>query len=438
MNAFSLAWKNIVFYKYQSFISILLLGLGVGIVSLLISFDQEMNDKLQRNVKGIDLVVGAKGSPLQIILANVYHADAPTGNIPIKAVKMLEKHPQIKKIIKLAYGDSYKSFRILGTEHSYIEHYEGELQEGRLWKRKLEATIGSKAAKELNLKVGDTFHGMHGEVAGGHVHDEFSYKVVGILKPSGTVLDQLLLTNVATVWAVHGDKSEDGEHGPYCNHDHEKDHKYEPDDHAQHNHDRDHDHGEHEASSNHQTPPVSGEELTGLLMELRGAAAHVDIPKLIDQNTSMKTARPGLQIPLLLEKVNFGQRALKWLGGVIILLASISVFFSMIGNIRKRKYDIAILRTVGQSKSKVFAILLSEGLTLSILGYLAGLIISKSLLLGVSQLLDSSYNYSISNFGISIEEVFLLLLSLMVGLLASLVPAFMAYKTDIPKTLSNG
>lgn len=127
MNILTLAWRNIISNPLNLLMSIILFGLGVGLISFLLLFNTQLKDKFDKNLAEIDLVVGAKGSPLQMILCNMYHIDNPTGNIPIKNAAPLLKdlHPLIKKAIPLSLGDNYKSYRIVGSNHDIVELYGG-------------------------------------------------------------------------------------------------------------------------------------------------------------------------------------------------------------------------------------------------------------------------------------------------------------------------
>ena len=174
MNILTLAWRNIISNPLNLLMSIILFGLGVGLISFLLLFNTQLKDKFDKNLAEIDLVVGAKGSPLQMILCNMYHIDNPTGNIPIKNAAPLLKdlHPLIKKAIPLSLGDNYKSYRIVGSNHDIVELYGGKLKEGQLWKKDLEVTIGKSVADETGLKIGDTFSSAHGFVEDDHVHSQ--------------------------------------------------------------------------------------------------------------------------------------------------------------------------------------------------------------------------------------------------------------------------
>ena len=105
--------------------------------------------------------------------------------------------------IPLSYGGSYNGYRILGTTHQYLELYEANLEDGRFWNKSLEVVVGNTVAKVNQLKVGDTFYGTHGLSEGGHVHDEYNYEVVGVMNHSNSVIDNLIVSNLESVWLVH-------------------------------------------------------------------------------------------------------------------------------------------------------------------------------------------------------------------------------------------
>ena len=142
MRLIYIARKNLLAKPLQTALSTILLAFGVGMVSLMMLSEKQIKDQFERNIKDIDLVLGAKGSPLQLILANVYHIDAPTGNIDLEAAQEVIKHPYVEAGIPLAYGDNYMGYRIVGTEHSYPEHYSAELAEGQMWSEIFEVTVG--------------------------------------------------------------------------------------------------------------------------------------------------------------------------------------------------------------------------------------------------------------------------------------------------------
>ena len=169
MNIFKLSIKNLFYRPLSSLLSLLLLALGVSMISLLVLINSVVQDQMNNNLKGIDMVVGAKGSPLQLILSSVYHIDSPTGNISLKEARSIEKNPMVGNSIPLLYGDNYEGFRIVGTNEKFIELYNLSIENGSFWDNEFEVVVGKKIATKLNLKVGDTFVTSHGPVSYTHL-----------------------------------------------------------------------------------------------------------------------------------------------------------------------------------------------------------------------------------------------------------------------------
>ena len=185
--------------KLNTFLSILLTSLGVSIALLISQFSEHIDNRLKQDGKNIDIVVGAKGSPLQLVLSSLYHIDIPTGNIPYDKAKKIMKNPQVKTAIPLALGDNWKGYRIVGTSYDYLRQYDAELNLGKLWGKNFEVVVGSS----VNLNVNEQFIGSHGIIEGGSSHDNEKYLVVGELKETGSVLDRLILTSIDSVLSIH-------------------------------------------------------------------------------------------------------------------------------------------------------------------------------------------------------------------------------------------
>src|SRR5690606_301838 len=160
-------------------------------------------ERIDTNARGIDLVVGAKGSPMQLILCNIFHIDFPTGNIKLHEADRIAANRLVKQAIPMALGDSYRGYRIVGTTAAYAAHYGGELAQGTWWSAPMEVTIGSAVAQALDLSMNATFHSNHGLSNDGHAHEAHPFIVKGIMAPTQTVLDNLILTSVESIWHVH-------------------------------------------------------------------------------------------------------------------------------------------------------------------------------------------------------------------------------------------
>jgi len=183
MNAFLLALRTIRRRPLPAVLTVLLLALGIATVIVILLFQRELEDRLGRDARGIDLVVGAKGSGLQLVLSAVFHIDIPTGNVRLSELHDIARHPMVAAVIPLSLGDAFRGFRIAGTTHDYVRHYAGRLAAGRLWERSMEAVAGSQAARDADLGPGRSFIGSHGlEGDSGLHHGEHPYRVVGVLR----------------------------------------------------------------------------------------------------------------------------------------------------------------------------------------------------------------------------------------------------------------
>lgn len=432
MNLATIAWKNLWARPWATMISLLLLVLGVSIISLLIQLNSQLDDQFKKNIRGIDMVVGAKGSPLQLVLSSVYHIDNPTGNIPLSEAKALQKHPLVAKWIPMAYGDNFKGYRILGTEWTYVEHYEAELAEGSRWDHTFETVLGADVAERTGLKVGDSFFGAHGNVEDADVHDEHAYEVVGILKRSETVLDQLVLTDMSSVWDIHdhgeeeeGEEREEGNRGNTGNTGGEEEHD-------EHDHiegeDHDHDHEGHDHEE-------EDRDITAVLIKFKNPMAMMQLPRMINQETSMQAALTAIEVNRLFDLFAVGIATLRGIALAIVVISAISVFFSLYNSLRGRKYELALMRIMGAGRESLLLLILLEGLILALLGGIIGLIVSRGGMMILSGMAEEAYRYEFDWLKFLPQEGVLFIGTLIVGLLAALIPAISAYKTDISRTL---
>jgi putative ABC transport system permease protein len=411
-------------------LNLVVLALGVGTIVLLLLFSAELEERLTRDARGIDLVIGAKGSPLQLILASIYHADFPTGNIPLAEAERWARHPLVAEAIPLALGDSLAGFRIVGTEHGYVRHYAAELADGRLWQAPFEATLGALVAARTGLAVGDRFVGSHGLAPGGPAHGEHPYTVVGIMAPGASVLDRVVLTPVESVWLAHGIEPHE--------HDDEGGHDEHADEHEEHE----------EHTEEHDEEPVPGEiaapgggqrplEITALLIRYKSPVAAVQLPLLVNRESALQAASPAFETARLLSLVGIGADALRGFGLLLIATAGLSVFIALSNAMQERRYDLAVMRTLGASQRQLLTQPLLEGLLLAGGGALLGILLGHAVAEAVGRLLPEGRNIGLTGLAWRPEELYVLVLALLVGLVAALLPAIQAYRTDIAAVLAS-
>ncbi len=425
-----LAWKNLWFKPLNTVLSLVLLTASVAIISLLILLQEQFEKQFSSTIDGVDLVIGAQGSPLQLILSAVYQVDAPTGNISYKEAQVWMQHPFVKKAIPLAFGDNYRGFRIVGTTPDYLEKYTAKVATGKIFEKDFEVVVGSEIAKKLNLKVGDTFFGTHGDAQEGDVHEDFPYVVSGIASPTGKVVDNLILSTIQSAWAVHGDHGHDQEghvHDENCNHDHDDVSNNPAHGEEGHVHDEEdvHDHEE-------------DDQITAVLIQFKNKMGLFSWPRMIAQNTKMQAALPAIEVNRLFSLFGFGLQALAYLAYGIMLISGISIFIALYNRLKERKYEFALLRVSGATRMQLLVLVLLESLLLCVLGFLLGTSIGRIALWFISSTTDEQFKMAFNPLTIIWEkEGILFLVTIFVGILAALIPAVKAYTLNISKTLTN-
>ncbi len=397
MKTLTLAWTYLWSRPLAAALNLLLLSLGLASISFLLLVSHQLDKAFERDLQGIDLVVGAKGSPMQLILSGVFHIDVPPGNVPLKAVLELEKHPLVAQVIPLSLGDSFQGFRIVGSSHDYITHYRGQLAQGQLWTQPMQVVLGAISARKLGMNVGQTFVGSHGLSAGGRAHGENLYTVVGILAPSGSVLDRLILTDSASVWQVHQ------EHGPVT------------DDELSHVNER--------------------REVTMALLRYKTPLAALSLPRYVNGNTGMQAAAPALEITRLLSMLGLGTDVLRAFAAVLLLTAGLSVFIALWSAVRERRGDLALLRMLGAPPIKLAALLLLEALWLGLLAAALGLLAGQGMATALGWLLRLDNSLFVGGMVWPSELWLVPAMALGVSTLAALLPALGAYRISVLELL---
>ena len=347
VNALLLGLRTIRRRPLPAVLTVLLLMLGIATVVVLLLFERALENRLGRDARGIDLVVGAKGSGLQLVLSSVFHIDVPTGNVPLAELRDIARHPMVASVIPLSLGDAYRGFRIVGTTPAYVDHYAGRLSEGRIWDRSMEAVLGSRAARETGLRTGSSFIGAHGlEGDSGFHHDEDPYRVVGVLRETGTVLDRLILVNTASVWEVHAVHGAAAGAVPAA--------------------------GElQDESGAYGLPPGDG-EITVMLVRYRTPVAAISLPRAINSGTVLQAASPAQETARLFYLVGTGLDAFRAFAGVLIAASALSLFIALWHAMHEQRYDLAVMRTLGASRGRILRFVLVQGAVLGVAGTALG------------------------------------------------------------------
>ncbi len=413
--------------------------LSISLATCILQIKNQLNQHLESNIKPFDMVIGAKGSPLQLVLSSVLHIDNPTGNILLKDALKISKNPMIKEVIPVSYGDNYKGYKILGTYDTYLQQYGAELREGKLFEKSFEVVLGNYAAQKLNLQLGSTLVSAHGLADNPlETHDEKPFTVVGILEPTGSVIDHLIITNLESIWEVHehGDEEEHAEEheGHTENHEeHDNEHAEEHDDHKEH----DEEHDEYEGEHDHHEQHEDEREITSLLVKFRNPLATLQLSRHINEQTSMQAALPKFEIERLMDFLGIGFQAINSIALIILIVAGLSIFINLIKTVRERKQELALLRTYGASSIQLLQLVFFEALFLSIFGFLLGWLLGRFGAWLLSFFTQDLYGYSFEFSLPDNRELLILFLVTLTTFLAAIIASLSIFKLNVSKTIAN-
>ncbi|MBL8329032.1 MAG: ABC transporter permease [Rubrivivax sp.] len=394
-----LAWRWLWSRPLTAALNLLMLSLGFAAVVLLALVSEQIEAQAQRDLAGIDLVVGAKGSPIQLILAGVFHIDVPPGNIPLQARDALAEHPLVEQVIPISLGDSHLGYRIVGTEASLLALYGAQIGSGRGWAQPLEAVLGARVARASGLAEGAVFAGSHGLGGGGELHGDHPYRVVGVLAPCGCVLDRLILTSKESVWAVHEGST---------------------------------------ALDEADRQALQAErEVTLLLVRYRSPLAAVTLPRWVQAQAGLQAAVPALESARLFRLLGVGLDVLRALAGLLLAVATLSVFVALTHAVREREADLAMLRMLGAPPRRVAGVLALEAGWLALLGLALGLLLGHGLTHVVGLLLQAERSLVITGVWWSAWHPALPLLALALAAAAVAWPLGRVLRMDVTRLLQS-
>lgn len=391
MSLFHLAFLYLWSRPFATFLNLFVLMIGMATITALLLVGQQVQDRFFKESAGIDLVVGAKGSPLQLVLSTIQHLDIPTGNIDYRQAMKLAGNRQIRSAIPLALGDRYRGWRIVGTNDAYIAHFQAEFAQGSIWKSPMQAVIGADVAAESGLQIGSALVGDHGLVdsGGAHVHDEHPYRVVGILKPTGRLVDRLVLTSVESIWDVHAE----------------------------------------EAAGSGAT------EITALLIRYKNRAAAFSLPRQINARTSFQAASPAFELARLMDLIGVGKETLYWIGSLLVFVSLCGILIGLLNAIHQRQYDLSLFRVLGARPRKIVSLIMMEGMMIAVPGCILGMLAGHGLVFIVGQMTRKGLEFGFKAF-ILVPEIYMIGGAVLIlSAFLCLFPAWRAYKTDIRHSL---
>lgn len=358
-----------------------------------------------------DLIVGARGSPINLLLYSVFRIGDPTNNVDWSSYRTLAADPQVAWTVPLALGDSHRGFRVLGTERSYFEHYHyGRHQSLRLaagheFEDLFDAVLGAEVAEQLGYRLGQSIVLAHGagEVSFA-LHEDKPFRVVGILARTGTPVDRTVHVSLAAIEAIHADWR-GGVPMP----------------------------GFHLSAEQVRQLDLTPKTITAFLIGLKSKTAIFKVQRQINEFTAepLLAILPGLTLQQLWSLLGLAENALLAVSGLVVLVGFTVMLAALLTGLNERRREMAILRALGARPGQIFALVLGESLVLALAGAGLGLTLLQAALWLAGPLLEARLGLTIAGWPPSSHELSLLAAVLACGLGAGLFPAWRAYRYSV-------
>jgi putative ABC transport system permease protein len=400
MSLWKIVLKNIRQRRLSSTLTAASVALGVAVVIAVLALRAQSREGFSQSAFGYELVVGPKGSPLQLVLNVVYHMDDLSDTLPYARYRELAAHKAVALAIPVAVGDSVRGARVVGTTDAFFSglqlaidgrafRYDADRFEkamaGQHADGAFEAVVGSTAAARTGLKIGDKFHASHGTGEAGEQHAE-EWTVVGILKPTGTPNDRAIFINLDSFYEI-------------------KDHK-------------------------------QAAQISAVIVKTRSEGSALTLKYDLNQRGDCMAAVPAEVMARFFDRFDWVPLLLLAVSILVVVMAAVSIFVAITNSMSERRRPIAIMRALGARRSSVLAIVLLEALTLCAAGAVAGLLMGHVLTAVAGAALSARAGIPISAAVVHPEELLVLAGVLVLGALAGILPALQAYRTDIADGLS--
>jgi putative ABC transport system permease protein len=465
MSLWKIAWRSIQQRALASGLTAFSIGLGVALVVAVLVIHSVVAQSFRRGSQGYDLIVGAKGSQLQLVLNSVFYLGEPIENIPYEVYEefTIGRHrAAVTTVVPICMGHAYQGLPVVATtpdmfkKLTYLEDRKYEFPEGqgRNFKREnsFEAVVGWTAAREANLKIGSKFSPVGAaesvEEAG---HEDLPFEVVGILAPTGTPNDRALFVNMEGFFEcpAHAaapstvkrslQKPDQREDSPAKDEQDHDGHDHAAEDEQAHGHDDAHEHPAADEPA-HDHEHEHHREVTALLVVTdieENPQLAMMLPEVINEGTAAQAARPAIVITGLFEGiVGNVQLMLLVLAVLVVVVAGIGILVSIYNSMSDRRHDIAIMRALGARRSTVMAVILVESILLALGGGLMGVLLGHGLVAALGPTIAEQTRVIVHAWQFQLAELILIPGLVVLATIVGYLPALAAYKTDVARSLT--
>ncbi|RYZ85082.1 MAG: FtsX-like permease family protein, partial [Proteobacteria bacterium] len=371
----NLALKSLWNRRLASVLTVISIALSVVLLLSVERAKRAAQDGFTQTISQTDLIVGARSGPVQLILYTVFNMGNATHNISWATFQDLKKHPAIEWTIPYSLGDGHRGFRVVGTNEDFFAHYrfrgDGhvEFAEGKIFDGLWDVVIGSDVAKKLNYKLGDSVTVAHGVTRGQGIqkHDDKPFSVVGIMKPTGTALDQSLYLSLESLEALHIDW-QDGA-APTAATMIPKDKIIKANIHVG--------------------------TITAFFLRTKSRIETLRLQREINdyKEEPLLAIIPGATLSELWHSLSYVENILKVISWMVVAVGLMAMLIALMTSLNERRREMAILRAVGASTGKILALVVFESTVLTLTGIVIGTAFAVFGTMLISPLLESEFGF---------------------------------------------
>jgi putative ABC transport system permease protein len=444
MSLWKIAWRSIQQRGLASLLTALSMGLGVALVVAVLVIHAVVDQSFRRGAQGYDMIVGAKGDRLQLVLSTVFHLGQPLANIPYSYYKEFVDGRFAKAVevaVPICAGHDYRGCQVVATtpemfdEFTYLDDRPYEFAAGKNFKAEnyYEAVVGSTAARLTGLKMGDQFRPVAtvgGEKPGEEGHSAFT--VVGVLAPTGTPNDRAIFVNIEGFWRcpAHTQGSSFGQRVLQVNTD---DPKSKPE--AKETAKEESEHHDEHAGHHH----GDEKQVTAILVatDMKNLEVAMSLPDVINKESAAQAVMPAKEITRLFDGIVGNiQLLLLILAVLVVVVAGIGMLVSIYNSMSDRRREIAIMRALGANRFTVMSVILLESIMLALGGGAMGEFLGHGLIGTLSSTIAEQTGVIVMPWQFRLVELILIPGLIVLATLSGYVPALVAYRTDVAKSLT--
>lgn len=425
----ALAIKSLRNRKFTAALTTLSIALAVVLLLGVERIRSEARESFASTISGTDLIVGARSSPVHLLLYSVFRIGNATNNVSWDSYEALANRPEVAWTIPFSLGDSHRGFRVLGTTQDYFEHFRFgrgrklDLAQGKRFEDAHDAVLGAEVAEATGYKLGQAIVIAHGTGdVSFSLHKEHPFRVVGILARTGTPVDRTVHVTLEGMDAVHAEHNE-ASTDPLAAAMHaseEADHHDAPG-------------AAHEGDEEHEHAAGSKRAITAFLVGLKSRGAALSVQRFVNEYPAepLTAILPGPTLQEVWDIVGAAEKTLLAVSALVVVVGLAGMLVALLTSLSERRREMAVLRSVGARPIHVFSLILGEAAFLTLSGIVLGLIALYVALLAGQPWLESRLGLLIGVGWPSAHEFALMILVGTAGVLIGLIPAYRIYRYSL-------